>query len=69
VAWTRLFGLVSFDLFGPLVGMCKTPGALFDRSVMEMSAFVGTGQDLSVPPSKVRDPCSPTQCRHGRHHR
>jgi hypothetical protein len=44
VAWTQLFGLVSFELFGPLVGMCKTPGALFNQLVMEMSAFVGSAQ-------------------------
>lgn len=40
-AWTQLFGLVSFEVFGRLVDIVGDVDAMFDQSVMEMSAFVG----------------------------
>jgi AcrR family transcriptional regulator len=41
VAWSQLFGLVSFELYGHLVGSVKDPAVLFDASVAMMGAFVG----------------------------
>ena len=41
VAWTQLFGSVSFELFGHFVGVVENAGALFDQAVTEMCAFVG----------------------------
>lgn len=41
VAWTQLFGLVSFELFGHLVGVVEDVGAIFDQAVTDMGAFVG----------------------------
>ena len=40
-AWTQLFGLVSFELFGHFVGVVEDSEALFDQAVTDMCAFVG----------------------------
>lgn len=45
VAWTQLFGSVSFELFGHLVGVVENASALFDQAVTDMCAFVG----ISMP--------------------
>jgi AcrR family transcriptional regulator len=41
IAWTQLFGIISFELFGHLVGSVEDYDVLFDESVSKMSAFVG----------------------------
>jgi AcrR family transcriptional regulator len=41
VAWTQLFGSVSFELFGHFAGVVGNAGALFDQAVTDMCAFVG----------------------------
>jgi AcrR family transcriptional regulator len=41
VAWTQLFGMVSFELFGQLVGSVDPADAFFDHTVDEMADFVG----------------------------
>jgi AcrR family transcriptional regulator len=41
VAWTQLFGLVSFEIFGRLVDVVDDIAAMFEQSVTEMGAFVG----------------------------
>jgi AcrR family transcriptional regulator len=41
VAWTQLFGLVSFELYGHLVGVIDDVDAFFDTSVTQMGTFVG----------------------------
>lgn len=41
IAWTQLFGFVSFELFGHLVGVVEDNNALFDQAVQDMGAFVG----------------------------
>jgi AcrR family transcriptional regulator len=41
LAWTQLFGLVSFELFGHLVGAVEQTGVLFETAVRQMGAFVG----------------------------
>jgi len=40
-AWTQLFGFVSFELFGHLVGVVEDVDAVFDQAVTDMAAFVG----------------------------
>ena len=40
-AWTQLFGYVSFELFGHLVGGVEQTGAMFDEVVTQMGEFVG----------------------------
>jgi len=41
VAWTQLFGAVSFEVFGRFTGIVEDVDAVFDQSVREISAFVG----------------------------
>jgi AcrR family transcriptional regulator len=41
VAWTQLFGMVSFELFGQLVGVVDPTGYFFDHTVEEMAGFIG----------------------------
>ncbi|MGC1420075.1 MAG: TetR/AcrR family transcriptional regulator [Acidimicrobiales bacterium] len=41
VAWTQLFGLVSFELYGHLHGVVDDLDAFFDSSVKQMGIFVG----------------------------
>jgi len=48
-AWTQLFGFVSFELFGHLVGVVEDPGAVFDQVVADMGAFVGISPDGRPP--------------------
>jgi AcrR family transcriptional regulator len=41
MAWTQLFGMVSFELFGQFAGSFDPSEALFAHAVAEMAAFVG----------------------------
>ena len=41
IAWTQLFGMISFELFGQFVGSFEPADALFDYAVAQLSAFVG----------------------------
>jgi hypothetical protein len=43
VAWTELFGLISFELFGHLVGSVTDDDAFFDRAIELVGRFVGFG--------------------------
>ncbi|HEY4017812.1 MAG TPA: TetR/AcrR family transcriptional regulator [Pseudonocardiaceae bacterium] len=40
-AWMQLFGMVSFELFGQLVGAVDPTGYFFDYTVDQMADFVG----------------------------
>lgn len=40
-AWTQLFGLISFELFGHLHGVVERVPPLFERVILEMGAFMG----------------------------
>jgi AcrR family transcriptional regulator len=40
-AWTQLFGMVSFELFGQLVGLVDPTGYFFDYTVDQMADFIG----------------------------
>jgi AcrR family transcriptional regulator len=42
-AWTQLFGFVSFELFGRLLGVVEDPAAVFDQAVTDIGVFVGIG--------------------------
>jgi AcrR family transcriptional regulator len=58
MAWTQLFGLISFELFGHLVGSVADYDVLFDESVSKMAEFVGftspAGVAGRVPRSRSR---------------
>ncbi|WP_028938285.1 TetR/AcrR family transcriptional regulator [Pseudonocardia spinosispora] len=41
VAWTQLFGMISFELFGQLVGSVDPSDEFFAHTTTEMAAFVG----------------------------
>ncbi|MFY9776525.1 MAG: TetR-like C-terminal domain-containing protein, partial [Trebonia sp.] len=41
IAWTQLFGMISFELFGQFVGSFEPAGTLFDYAVAQLAAFVG----------------------------
>ena len=41
IAWTQLFGMISFELFGQFVGSFEPADALFDYAVAHLAAFVG----------------------------
>ena len=40
-AWTQLFGLVSFELFGQTRNVIEHHDELFDATVAAMAAFIG----------------------------
>jgi AcrR family transcriptional regulator len=41
IAWTQLFGMLSFELFGQFVGSFEPADALFEHAVAQMATFVG----------------------------
>jgi AcrR family transcriptional regulator len=41
LAWTQLFGMISFELFGQLVGSVDPSKPFFDHAVETMAEFVG----------------------------
>ena len=52
IAWTQLFGMISFELFGQFVGSFEPADALFEYAVAQLAAFVG----LDAAPSRARAP-------------
>jgi AcrR family transcriptional regulator len=44
IAWTQLFGMISFELFGQFVGSFEPADALFAHTVVQLAAFVGLGE-------------------------
>jgi AcrR family transcriptional regulator len=41
IAWTQLYGMISFELFGQFVGSFEPAEALFAYTVAQLTAFVG----------------------------
>jgi AcrR family transcriptional regulator len=41
IAWTQLFGMISFELFGQLVGTADPAGDFFSYAVDQMATLVG----------------------------
>jgi AcrR family transcriptional regulator len=52
MAWTELFGLISFELFGHLVGSVIDNDAFFDRAIELMGRFTGLGDPQPGPDSQ-----------------
>jgi AcrR family transcriptional regulator len=52
IAWTQLFGMISFELFGQFVGSFEPADALFEYAVAQQAAFAGLGS----APSRARAP-------------
>ncbi|MFJ6214664.1 TetR/AcrR family transcriptional regulator [Streptomyces sp. NPDC092296] len=57
-AWTQLFGMVSFELFGHLVGSADPADAFFTHTVEEMADFLGLPARPSGKPGAGRPPGS-----------
>jgi AcrR family transcriptional regulator len=45
IAWTQLFGMISFELFGQLVGSVDPSDEFFTHAVGEMANFLGLTAD------------------------
>jgi len=41
IAWTQLFGMISFELFGQFVGSFEPADAFFEHTVAQLAEFVG----------------------------
>jgi AcrR family transcriptional regulator len=41
IAWTQLFGMISFELFGQFVGSFEPADAFFDNAVAQLASLVG----------------------------
>ena len=41
IAWTQLFGMISFELFGQFVGSFEPADALFGHAAQQLAAYVG----------------------------
>jgi AcrR family transcriptional regulator len=41
IAWTQLFGMISFELFGQFAGSFEPADALFEHAIAQMASFVG----------------------------
>jgi AcrR family transcriptional regulator len=56
VAWSALFGLVSFELFGQFHNVLDAPGDFFATATLELATFVGlpTGRTKRPPPRRAR---------------
>jgi AcrR family transcriptional regulator len=52
IAWTQLFGMISFELFGQFVGSFDPPDAFFAHAVAQFAAFVGLREP--APPGARR---------------
>jgi AcrR family transcriptional regulator len=60
-AWTQLFGFISFELFGHLVGVVEDCDAIFDQAVTDIGAFVGLVRPAA--PGRPRQPSAGGQGR------
>jgi AcrR family transcriptional regulator len=47
IAWTQLFGMISFELFGQLVGSIDPADAFFGYAVEQMADFMFTADDAA----------------------
>jgi len=49
IAWTEIFGAISFDLFGRLNNVIEERSAWFDHQVAAMADFVGLASEVVRP--------------------
>jgi AcrR family transcriptional regulator len=49
IAWTQLFGMVSFELFGQFVGTFEPAGSLFGYAVEQMADYIGLPGRAGLP--------------------
>lgn len=46
IAWTQLFGMISFELFGQLVGTMDPADEFFQQATGQLADFIGLAQEL-----------------------
>jgi AcrR family transcriptional regulator len=49
IAWTQLFGMISFELFGQLVGSVDPTDEFFDHAVEQMADYLGLATTRPPP--------------------
>ena len=54
VAWTQLFGIISFELFGHFHKVIDEVSPVFDRALLEMGRLVGFPPPLG-PAGRITD--------------
>ena len=54
IAWTQLFGMISFELFGQFVGSFEPADALFTHAVAQLMDVVGLPGSTSVTANGAR---------------
>ena len=47
MAWTQVFGFISFELFGHYRNSVRRPGPFFDETLTQLGTFVGIGSPRS----------------------
>ena len=52
-AWTQLFGMISFELFGHFHNVVDDVDPVFERTVLEMGRLVGFGPPAATPDGTV----------------
>jgi len=48
IAWTQLFGMISFELFGQLVGTMDPADEFFTAASTQMAEFIGLRKHAPV---------------------
>jgi hypothetical protein len=52
IAWTQLFGVISFELFGHLAGRVDPSDEFFTHAIDQMADFVGLQPTVGVQGAK-----------------
>jgi AcrR family transcriptional regulator len=58
LAWTQLFGMLSFELFGHFHRVLEDVGPVFERSLLETGRLVGFPDPGSGPPRRTTAPAA-----------
>jgi AcrR family transcriptional regulator len=53
-AWTQLFGMISFELFGHFHNVVDDVDPVFERTLLEMGRLIGFDPTPATPPGPVR---------------
>ncbi len=48
IAWTQLFGMISFELFGQLIGTMDPADEFFEKAAAQMADFLGLARTATT---------------------